>query len=56
MKKASPTKRGYDEIDESLRRAFEEVVNEGVPDRFSDLLKRLKEGEEATRPGDGDEK
>ncbi len=45
MGKSPPRKRGYEEIDESLRRAFDEVVSEGVPDRFSDLLSRLKAGE-----------
>ena len=45
MSKSQPPKNGYQEIDESLRRAFEDVVNEGVPDRFADLLKRLKSGD-----------
>lgn len=45
MSKSQPPKKGYQEIDKSLRRAFEDVVNEGVPDRFSDLLKRLKSGD-----------
>ena len=53
MGKSPPGKRGYEEIDESLRRAFDEVVNEGVPDRFADLLKRLKSGEAQT-PGDNE--
>ncbi|NSY38041.1 hypothetical protein GKC28_07195 [Leisingera sp. ANG59] len=33
------------EIDENLKRAFEQVASEPVPDRFTDLLKRLKEKE-----------
>lgn len=45
MGKSPPPKSGYGEIDESLRRAFEEVLNEGVPDRFSQLLEQLKSGE-----------
>lgn len=45
MSKSQAPKKGYEEIDESLRRAFDNVVNEGVPDRFADLLKRLKSGD-----------
>lgn len=33
------------EIDENLKRAFEQVASEPVPDRFTDLLKQLKEKE-----------
>ena len=40
-----PTKKGFGEIDESLRRAFDEVLNEGVPDRFEDLLDKLRKGD-----------
>tara|TARA_R110002020_G_scaffold13713_1_gene49143 strand:+ start:1764 stop:1937 length:174 start_codon:yes stop_codon:yes gene_type:complete len=29
-------------IDESLRRVFEETLDEGIPDRFKDLLQQLK--------------
>lgn len=31
------------QIDENLRRVYQESVEEEVPDRFVDLLKRLKE-------------
>ena len=44
MGKPPSSRRGFEEIDQSLRRAYDEVVNEGVPERFSDLLKRLKDG------------
>ncbi|WP_323777154.1 NepR family anti-sigma factor [Leisingera sp.] len=33
------------EIDENLKRAFDQIASEPVPDRFTDLLKRLKEKE-----------
>ena len=35
------------QIDENLRRAYEEVLTETIPDRFKDLLAQLqaKEGE-----------
>jgi len=38
------------EIDENLKRAFDEIANEPVPDRFTDLLKQLKEKGAATPP------
>lgn len=34
-----------EEIDRNLKRAFEDLVNEPVPDRFKDLLKRLEESD-----------
>lgn len=34
------------EIDENLKRAFESVANEPLPDRFSALLEQLKSQEE----------
>jgi hypothetical protein len=30
-------------IGEQLRAQYDEVVNQGIPDRFADLLKRLDE-------------
>ncbi|MGB3553372.1 MAG: NepR family anti-sigma factor [Jannaschia sp.] len=30
------------EIDRNLRRAFEDIASEPLPDRFSDLLKQLR--------------
>ena len=36
-----------DEIDANLRRVYEKVLNEDLPDRFLDLLNRLK-AEDAT--------
>ena len=44
MAKQPTKRRGYPEIDENLRRAYDEVVSEGIPDRFGDLLSRLREG------------
>jgi hypothetical protein len=31
------------QIDENLRRVYQETLEEGVPDRFSDLLRQLAE-------------
>lgn len=30
-------------IDENLRRVYDETVEEGIPDKFKDLLQKLKE-------------
>lgn len=38
------------DIDENLKRAFNEIANEPVPDRFTDLLKQLKDKGAATPP------
>lgn len=32
-------------IDENLRRVYEETVDEGIPDKFAELLNKLKEQE-----------
>ena len=32
-------------IDENLRRVYEETVDEGIPDKFTELLNKLKEQE-----------
>ena len=55
MGKPPKNKRDYAEIDENLRRAFDEVMNEGVPDRFTDLLGRLKRGETPSRQSEREE-
>ena len=41
------------QIDENLRRAYDQVLSEDVPDRFKDLLSRLQSAEagaQATSP------
>ncbi|WP_420665455.1 NepR family anti-sigma factor [Cribrihabitans neustonicus] len=40
------------EIDENLKKAFDQLASEPVPDRFTELLKQLKEkGPAATANG-----
>lgn len=39
-------------IDESLRKVYDTVLNEGVPDRLTDLLKQLREADD-TAGSDG---
>lgn len=33
-------------IDENLKRVYEETLDEGIPDRFKDLLNQLKQQDE----------
>ncbi len=42
------------QIDDNLRRVFQEKVEEEVPDRFKDLLAQLQEQD--TNKGSGDQK
>jgi hypothetical protein len=40
----APTKDGKrDPIDDNLKRVYEEMLNDDVPQRFEDLLRRLRE-------------
>lgn len=34
-------------IDENLKRVFDQTLEEGIPDRFKDLLNQLKEQDSA---------
>ena len=56
MAKTPPPRKGYGDIDKSLRRAFDEVLNEGVPDRFTELLNQLKSGDIPDQPKDETDK
>ena len=37
----------FKEIDENLRKAYDELVNEELPLRFKELLQRLKENSQS---------
>jgi hypothetical protein len=43
-------------IGQQLRAGWDEVVKEGVPDRFAELLKRLDENKGAEQPPRPDQK
>lgn len=43
VSREKPKSRVDQQIDENLRRVFEDVAKEDVPDRFKQLLKQLKE-------------
>jgi hypothetical protein len=42
MTQTKNTNRLQDEIDDNLRRAYNDVLKEDVPDRFTDLLNQLR--------------
>ena len=47
--------RAQAEIDANLRRAYDEVTNQELPDRFKELIERLRAGEvdpSSEDPGD----
>jgi len=44
------------EIDENLRRAFDDISNQGVPDRFVELLSALKQAEQGSSKGASNDK
>lgn len=50
MKNANKNARDQ-EIDENLRRVYDETLEEGIPDRFKVLLSQLKQ-QESDRSGD----
>jgi hypothetical protein len=39
-------------IGQQLRAMYDDVVEQGVPDRFAELLKKLDSGAETARPDD----
>ena len=53
MKKSAPGSKGglnqeiQARIGHQLRAMYDDVVRQGVPDRFADLIKRLEESEQA---------
>ncbi|MBV7394231.1 NepR family anti-sigma factor [Mameliella sediminis] len=46
--------RVVDEIDKNLRQAFDDMAQQPVPDRFTDLLAQLRASEDKAKRG-GDE-
>ncbi len=48
MADAKPTPRLQQQIDQNLRRVYEEALKEEVPDRFKVLMERLRQKEGKT--------
>lgn len=45
-----------DAIDENLKRVYDDMLSQDVPDRFKDLLAQLKAQDSAADEADGGEK
>ena len=45
MNDDSKSQKAHADIDRSLRRAYDEVLSQDLPDRFKILLEKLKSGE-----------
>lgn len=45
---------GKSQVDENLRRVFEPTLSEDLPDRFKELLQKLKSGSGDTGANGGD--
>ncbi|MFQ6549811.1 NepR family anti-sigma factor [Aestuariibius sp. 2305UL40-4] len=55
MSDSKSSNRIQDEIDENLKRVYQEALNEELPDRFLQLLDRLKSGNAEGMTPDKDE-
>ncbi len=55
MNQNAPRSSLTDEIDANLKRAFDKISEEQVPDRFSDLLSQLRAAEQK-QTGEGNAK
>lgn len=49
MDERDPTRKSHEAIEESLKKVYQETVEEDIPDRFVSLLKRLRERDTETR-------
>lgn len=52
MSENNPPRDVERDIDENLRRVYQRRLREELPDRFDDLLRRLRESREDQTPGD----
>lgn len=52
MTQNSNTSRTQREIDENLKRAYDDMIKQKVPDRFTDLLAQLKNAEASRTDGE----
>lgn len=43
MTGANPPPKVFEEIDDNLRKAYEELLNEALPQRFLDVIQGLKD-------------
>ena len=50
MKQVSRNNTRESVIDQNLRKVFEETLDEGIPDRFKDLLDQLRQQDQSESP------
>ena len=50
MKQEPKTKGLEQAIDENLKRVYNDVASQEIPDRFTELLNKLRESEKASAP------
>ncbi|WP_245306215.1 NepR family anti-sigma factor [Roseovarius aestuariivivens] len=55
MKPKLPKSRVVEEIDRNLKQVFDSIANEPMPDRFAELLDRLKTGDTSVAKGTTDD-
>lgn len=54
MQQSSNKSRVVEEIDRNLKRAFDEIAQEDMPDRFASLLDQLRNSDDDGAPSGGD--
>ena len=54
MSRPDQTSKTEREIDQSLKRVYEDVANQELPSRFTDLLEQLRAKDAAESKKDGD--
>jgi hypothetical protein len=52
-RKTDPSKTNQ-QIDENLKRVYDDALQENLPEKFLDLLKRLKDADKARQQDDDD--
>jgi len=50
MSKADDARKGKSVIDETLKSVYQETLDEGIPDRFKELLDALKHQDQSKAP------
>ncbi|WP_415922101.1 NepR family anti-sigma factor [Tateyamaria sp. SN6-1] len=55
MPRAGQTSSVVEEIDKNLKRAFDDMANQALPSRFTDLLDQLRE-QDGSKAGVNDDK
>ncbi|MCC1492924.1 hypothetical protein J1C49_09915 [Cognatishimia sp. F0-27] len=55
MNPSDKESRLQDEIDANLKKVYDDVLNEEIPDRFTQLLQRLRESDRSGPASDADQ-